>query len=258
MAAVVVLSLMENMRSFSLKNKIILVTGASSGIGRQTAVSVSQAGGKVVLTGRNRDNLKTTLGQMENEEHFLIPADLTDEKKLNSLADEVPGLDGVVHCAGIIKPFPVKFISEKQIDEVIKINFTAPVVLMSRLFKRKKINKKASIVFISSVSSQFPYVGGAVYTSSKAALNSYCKGIALEFAYMGIRSNCILPAMVKTPMFDQFDKEDMEKHRKQYLLGFGEPEDVANAVVFFLSDASKWITGTELILDGGLLINDKR
>jgi NAD(P)-dependent dehydrogenase (short-subunit alcohol dehydrogenase family) len=244
------------MNPFSLENKTILVTGASSGIGAQTAISASKLGATVILSARNKTKLEETLSKLEGGNHQIITADLTKQEEVKQLLDNLGNIDGVVHSSGIVRPFPVKFIDEKHIQEMFEINYNAPVLLMSKLFKAKKINKSASVVFMSSISSHFSHKGGALYSSSKAAINSYSKTIALEFSQQKIRSNVISAAMVKTAIFNEAEgvisKEMMDEHGKDYPLGFGDPEDVANAIIFLLSDASKWITGTEIIMDGGL------
>jgi len=244
------------MNPFSLENKTILVTGASSGIGAQTAISVSELGATIILSARNKTKLEETLSSLNGKNHQIIAADLTKEDEVQLLVDMVENIDGVVHSSGIVRPFPIKFIDKKHVQEIFEINYNAPVLLMSKLFKAKKINKAASIVFMSSISSHFSHKGGALYSSSKAAINSYSKTLALEFSQQRIRSNVITAAMVKTAIFNEAEgvisKEMMDKHGKDYPLGFGEPEDVANAIAFLLSDASKWITGIELVMDGGL------
>ena len=244
------------MKNFRLDNKTILVTGASSGIGAQTAITISQAGGTVILSARNEERLQKIFDQLKGSGHRIIPADLTDENQIETLVNSVPNLNGLVLSSGMVRPFPVKFIGEKQVDEMFNLNYKAPVVLTSKLFKTKKINPSASLVFMSSISSHFAHKGGALYSGSKAAVNSYSKTIAIEYGTKKIRSNVISAAMVKTPIFDEAEKavskEMMDKHGTNYPLGFGEPEDIANAIVFLLSDAAKWITGTELVMDGGL------
>jgi NAD(P)-dependent dehydrogenase (short-subunit alcohol dehydrogenase family) len=244
------------MSPFELNGKTILVTGASSGIGRETAICIAKMGGTLILSGRNKERLSETMAALAGSGHAIIPADLLEEEQIDRLVDEVAQLDGIVHSAGIVRPFPIKFIGKRQIDELYNINYTAPVLLNSKLFKRKKINDEASIVFMSSISSQFPHKGGALYSGAKSALNAYCKVIALEYAAKKIRANYISAAMVKTPLFDEAEKaiskEMMDAHGSHYPLGFGEPEDVAHAVVFLLSSASRWITGTGIVMDGGL------
>ena len=138
---------------FSLKNRKILITGASSGVGRQTAISVSQAGGTVIITGRDQKRLDETFRLLEDDKHIKVTADLTDESDIDNLIGMVEDLNGLVHCAGIIKPFPVKFIDKTQIDEIIRINYDAPMIITGKLFRAKKFKKGASIVFISSLAS---------------------------------------------------------------------------------------------------------
>lgn len=237
-----------------LKGKKILITGATSGIGEGLAHSLSQFGCELYLTGRNEKKLAELEDLFENV--TCIKADICETGDIEKLVNSIDELDGVVNSAGIVRPFPIKFINQKQIDKLFDINYNGPVSLISLLFKQKKINKGASLVFMSSISSRFPHKGGALYSGSKAAINSYSKTLALEYADKKIRSNVILAAMVKTPLFDEAEqavsKEMMDKHGELYPLGFGEVEDISKACVFLLSNASKWITGTELVMDGGL------
>ena len=244
------------MNPFTLKNKTILITGASSGIGAQTAITISQMGATVILSGRNLERLEETLEKLVIGKHKIVVADLREESQIESLVSQMDSLDGLVLSSGVVRPFPIKFIGEKQIDSLFGINYNGPVVLTSKLFRAKKINDGASIVFMSSISSKFPHKGGALYSGTKAALKAYSKTIALEYSKRNIRSNVISAAMVKTPLFDEAEKaitkEMMDKHGEAYPLGFGEPLDIANAMVFLLSAASRWITGTEIVMDGGL------
>lgn len=248
------------MNPFQLNNKTILITGASSGIGKQAAIKISEMGANVIITGRDKTRLNETSQLLKGKNKLQFSADLLIQDELKILVEQLPPLDGVFHCAGIVKPFPIKFISSEVLDEVFKINFNAQVLLMAQLTRLKKINKNASIVFSSSIASAHPYKGGALYSSSKAAIETYSKVIGLEFSNLGIRSNCIASAMVKTPMFDaaehQGTKERMDEHIKKYPLGVGLPSDVANAAIFLLSDASRWMTGQTITLDGGFLLGD--
>jgi NAD(P)-dependent dehydrogenase (short-subunit alcohol dehydrogenase family) len=249
------------MTPFHLHNKTILVTGASSGIGKQVAISIAQMGATVILTGRNKERLNTTLSLLDKGNHKIISADLLNIKEREFLIEEIPQLDGIVNSAGVVKPFPIKFISQEKIDETLNINYEIPLLLMSGITKNKKLNKNASVVFLSSISGQHPHKGGVLYASSKAAIEALSKVFALENYHLGIRSNCISPAMVKTEMYAEAEKgmskESMDEHVNQYPLGVGSPEDVANTVVFLLSEASKWVTGINITLDGGFLLEAK-
>ncbi|HMZ34843.1 MAG TPA: SDR family oxidoreductase [Chitinophagaceae bacterium] len=246
-------------KQFSLDNKTILITGASGDLGAQTAITLSEAGANVVITGRNELKLKEISNKLNNKACEILLADLTNEESINELAKQCPKVDGVVHAAGVVELFPTKFINKKKIDFTFNINFVAPVLLMTALFRNKKINNRASIVFISSLASEHPYASGAMYSASKAAIEAYSKTIAAEHANIFLRSNSIAPAIIKTKLFDKTEdfvksiRTDKDNHEKDYLFGYGEPSDVSNLVLFLLSEASKWITGETIPLDGGYL-----
>jgi NAD(P)-dependent dehydrogenase (short-subunit alcohol dehydrogenase family) len=245
---------------FHLDGKTILITGASSGIGRRAAIDCAAFGATIVLTGRDTGRLEETLSNLTGSGHFVMPCDLLDEKAIGTFAKSIPALDGVVHCAGVVKPFPIAFLTAQKLDEIIRTNFYAPTLLTAALFKAKKINDAASLVFLSSISGQFPGKGNVMYAASKAALEAFAKTVAAEYISRKIRSNCISPAMVKTPMYDYSSEglfeEAMNEHVSKYPLGVGYPEDVANAIIFFLSPASRWVTGTNLYMDGGFLLSN--
>ena len=242
---------------FSLLGKRILVTGASSGIGRATAIEWSKMGANVILTARNEERLNETLQQMDNIQlHQIIVADLSNMDDIKTLVDSIGNpLDGIVLCAGftIVKPF--RFVSENNIDSIINVNFKASAILLQMLLKRKGINKKASIVFISSVSGVWvSTMGNTLYSASKGAVNGLIKGLALEMATKAIRVNSVNPGMVNTPFFkdDVISKEELQEDIKRYPLGrYGNPKEIAYAVIYLLSDASAWVTGTNLLIDGG-------
>lgn len=248
------------MTQFHLYNKTILVTGASSGIGKQIAISASEMGGSIIVTGRDKNRLNETFNQLKKGNHQQFIADLLITEDLNKLVEDLPELDGIVHCAGIVKPFPIKFISLDKIKETFDVNYNIQLLLMAQISRKKKLKKDASIVFSSSISAAHPHKGGALYSGSKAALEAFSKVIVLEFSSLKVRSNCIASAMVKTPMYEyaqqQGSKEQMDEHVNKYPLGVGLPEDVANAAIFLLSDASRWITGQTITLDGGFLLGD--
>jgi NAD(P)-dependent dehydrogenase (short-subunit alcohol dehydrogenase family) len=242
-----------------LNGKHILVTGASSGIGRQIAIDVSKLGAHVTITGRNSAELKNTFTQLSGKNHTVIECDLTKADEIKKLSTQLKELDGIAHCAGIVKPVPTKFINEQQIDEVFSINFKSVVLLNAQLLQQKKINNNASIVLISTISTIHPYFGGAIYIASKAALEGYGKTLALELVSKKIRVNVLQPALVKTAIYQStidtaFSDDEMKKYEQNYPLGIGETSDIANATCYLLSEKSKWITGTFIPMDGGLTL----
>jgi NAD(P)-dependent dehydrogenase (short-subunit alcohol dehydrogenase family) len=245
----------------SLKGKNILITGASSGIGEATAILCDSLGANIILSGRNKEKLNAVGKKLKNKT-LILSADLTDPKEINSLANDCPEIDGLANCAGIVKPYPVKFIRQKDISEVMGANFSSAVLVCSELSSAKKFRERASVVFISSVSSMHPYMGSALYSSSKAAIEAFARSFAIENANKKMRANVVSPALVKTNIFaetvEATSEEHMKQHEEQYPLGFGEPIDVANCIAFLLSDASKWITGTTIKMDGGLLLSSKK
>lgn len=245
----------------SLSHKTILVTGASSGIGRASAILCDSLGASVILTGRNEPALNETASHLKNTTKTIV-ADLTDQHQREALLKACGNIDGLVNCAGIVKPLPVKYIQSKHITELFDANFNSTVLLCSELSNAKKLNNNASVVFLSSISSMHPYIGGALYSASKAALEAFCRSFAIEHAGKKIRANIIAPALVKTKIFNETElatsEEEMKNYEAQYPLGFGEPEDIANCIAFLLSDKSRWITGTTIKMDGGLLLSSKK
>jgi NAD(P)-dependent dehydrogenase (short-subunit alcohol dehydrogenase family) len=244
------------MTAFDLTGKNILITGASSGLGRQCAITASNHGATVFITGRNQERLLETYDRLSGSGHHWLLADLTLDMDIATLIRQLPQLNGVVYSTGISDLTPARFIKAEDISKTFDISFNASVLLTSQLLAKKKLEKNAcSLVFISTISTRYPFVGGAMYISAKAALESYAKVLALELAPKGIRSNSISPAFVRTPMLDdtaeKYSNEAVRKIEEQQLLGLGEPEDVANTVVFFLSDAARWITASNLIVGGG-------
>ncbi len=239
---------------FSLSNKRILVTGASSGIGRGIAIACSKMGASVYLTARNSSRLNATLSELEGTDNHCILADLTDKDSLCDLVSSLPILDGIVHCAGVGSRVLCKLISYEDITSVFQPNFFSPVLLQSLLLQQKKVNKHASIVFLASIAADSPSVGNAIYSASKGALISYSKVLAKELAPREIRVNCILPAMVWTDLILQggVDVEMLKEDEKKYpLKRYGKPEDIANLAVYLLSDASSWMTDSCIKITGG-------
>jgi len=243
------------MDDFSLQGKTILITGASSGIGHEAAKRLSRHGAALFITGRDETRLQETFSQLDGTGHRMMVADLTDENALNELVKALPELHGIVHCAGIVGPLPVKHINRDDIHRMFGINFMVPVDLTGKIIRKKKLLDRASILFMSTIATRNPYFGGALYSASKAALEAYSKTLALEMVNRQIRSNCLMAGLVDTPMIvspseDNMQAEAMERYLKRYPLGIGEPADVAGAILFFMSDASKWISGTTLIMGG--------
>ena len=241
---------------FSLNNKYILITGASSGIGRATAIECSKAGAKVILLGRNIDRLNETLSQCNGEGHSIIQCDLSDLDSLSEKLNNIPELDGVVHNAGVNTKYLVKNLSKEKIDGIFHTNYYAPV-LMTQLFLKKKILKKnASLVFISSISASLGAISNSVYASSKGAMNSFVRSLALEIAPRGMRANVIQPGMIETPILNAYAmSEELETFKNSSPLGHpGEPTDIANGCVYLLSDASKFVTGSVFTIDGGITL----
>jgi len=240
---------------FSLENKTILVTGASSGIGKAIAIECSKMGAQVVITGRNEQRLQETYGQLEGAQPAYIVADLTKKEDIETLANQIDGLNGLINCAGLTIPKPFKFLQEEDIQEVMTVNFNAPLLLTQLLVKKKKLQKASSIIFISSISgTKVSYIGNSIYSASKGAINGISKGLALELASQQIRVNTVIPGMVETNIVSggEVTQEQMEADKQKYpLKRYGKPEEVAYAVVYLLSDASSWVTGSNLLIDGG-------
>lgn len=242
---------------FSLTGKRILVTGASSGIGRAIAIECSKMGAVVYLTARNRERLEETQKQMAHPNlHTVLLADLALREERNNMSVELTEpLDGIIQCAGCTISKPFGFISEDNLSNIMKVNFEAPVMLTQLLLKKKKIAKGASIVFVSSISGVYvSYIANSIYSASKGAVNGIAKALALELAGKDIRVNTITPGMIETNILSEgvISDEQLANDAKRYpLKRYGKPEEVAYAAVYLLSDASKWVTGSNLLIDGG-------
>lgn len=240
---------------FSLEGKTILVTGASSGIGKAIAIECSKLGAQLFILGRNENRLKETFNELSGEGHEYIVTDLSLSSSFKEFCSIIPCLDGIVHCAGLTKILPFQFVTKEDLDEVMNVNFYAPAELSRLLLKNKKINKEGSVVFISSVSGVYcSAVASSIYSASKGAVNGLVKGMALDLAPKGIRVNCVNPGMVDTNILTESDitKEQLKEDMKRYpLKRYGKPEEIAYAVIYLLSDASKWVTGSNLLIDGG-------
>ena len=242
---------------FTLKGKTILVTGASSGIGQATAIECAQMGAEVVITGRDTKRLQAT-ADLVGTPKALIAADLTNQEDVERLVASLPPLDGAVLCAGNSTTLPLQFGSREKFDEMFNVNFFAPVELLRLMYKKKVLQKGASVVLIASIGGTHSFMpGNGVYGASKAALNSLMKYAAREYASRKIRVNSICPGMVDTPLIHRgtITEEQLAEDAKRYPLGrYGKPDDIANGVVYLLSDASSWLTGHDLVIDGGFSI----
>jgi NAD(P)-dependent dehydrogenase (short-subunit alcohol dehydrogenase family) len=246
-------SVMKN--PFSLEGKRVLVTGASSGIGRAVAIECSEAGAEVIITGRNKERLADTLSKMSGKKHPMIIADLTNEADIDKIAMEIDRVDGIVLCAGITHPLPFSFSTRTSVDEIMNINFNSQTILTARLVNERKINKGGSIVFISSVSGVFcSSVGNSIYSASKGAINGLVKGMALDLAPRSIRVNSVNPGLVETEIYSsgEITKDQLKADIDRYpLRRHGKPDEIAWAVIYLLSDATTWVTGSALLIDGG-------
>lgn len=239
---------------FSLKGKYVLITGASSGIGACCAKEISKEGGICIVTGRNPERVQKTYQALEGEGHAIITADLTNEEDLKGLTEKLPKLDGVVLCAGVNQTVPIGFLTRKKIDNIFNVNFFSQVELLRFLIKKKLFNEVASVVAISSIGGTLSFsAGAAAYGASKASLLSWMKTAAKELAPK-IRVNCICPGQVNTPMNATGDisEEQYERYKASIpMKRFGEPEEIAYGALYLLSDASRWVTGSCLTIDGG-------
>ncbi|MDR2942399.1 MAG: SDR family oxidoreductase [Treponema sp.] len=243
---------------FSLTGKIILVTGASSGIGRAIAVECSKMGASVIIIGRNEERLNRTFELLEGCDHKKIICDLSSEESINELVAQLSILNGIVHVAGIVKTLPFQFVSSKEINNIFSVNFLAPVLLSQTIIKKKKISKDSSIVFISSIDGPVTvHAGNSMYAASKGAITAIAKNMAVDLASKKIRVNCILPGMIETPLIHtgNITQEQLDIDMKLYpLKRYGKPEEIAYAVIYLLSEASSWVTGSNLVIDGGFTL----
>lgn len=244
---------------FSISGKTILITGAGGGIGRATAVECAKMGANVILTDINGSALEETLSLLESQEgqsHQLFVADLTNESQQEELVASIPVLDGLVSNAGISKVLPIQFLNTQDMDKIMNINAYAPMYLTQKLYKKKKIKKGGSIVFTVTISGVcMVSMGGVMYAVSKNALDAFMRNAALEFAARNIRVNSVNPSRVNTPLIKantSYSQEDLEKDMQTYpLRRYAEPEEIAHAIIYLLSDASAYVTGHALVIDGG-------
>lgn len=241
---------------FSLKGKTILITGASSGIGRACAIEASRLGSNVIACGRNKERLEQTMELLEGDNNAAFEGDLLNQETIERLVCEVPEIDGIVMSAGKGLTMPFLFCTREMYDDIFNLNFFSPIELLRLLSKKRKINKGGSVVMIVSIAGIGRHsVGNSVYGSAKAALQSMVRYTALELAPQKIRVNGICPGMVQTPLiqYGTLTEEQLKQDMATYpLKRYGEPEDIAHGVAYLLSDASSWVTGTSLVIDGGI------
>lgn len=243
---------------FSIQGRTILVTGAASGMGKATASLCARMGAIVIAADFNADGLQTTLSELEGEGHLAYTINLADENSWERMLNEMPSITGFAGCAGIANMNPFPFISQAEMDKVFYVNFFGPVMLVNKLLKTKKLEKGSSVVFVSSVDGpKVVHAGNSVYSAAKNALVGMARNMAIDLAGKKIRVNCVLPGTTDTPLIRTANvTEDMlAETAKQFpLKRFGTPDDMANAIVYLLSDGSSFVTGTELVVDGGYSI----
>lgn len=241
---------------FSLEGKTILVTGASSGIGQETAISCSKMGASVIITARNQERLQETFDKLEGDNNKQFIADLTNQEELEILVNQVGKIDGLVLCAGRSRSLPVLFSTREKFDEIYDVNFFSPVETLRLLAKKKCLQPNSAVVILVSIGGTGRWTpGNAIYGSSKAALKSMVQYFAVELAPKKIRVNGICPGMVETPLIHHgtLTQEQLDEDRDKYpLKRYGQPIDIANGAIYLLSEASSWLTGQSIVIDGGL------
>ena len=243
---------------YSLEGKTILVTGASSGIGKATAIECSKLGARVVITGRDEARLQQTLSSLEGEGHVVNTADLGEDDGIRFLVERVPVLNGIVHAAGISDTVLFQFLKKERLENIFNINFFAPVVLSQLLLKKKLLQKGGSIVFLSSIDGPVTaHIGNSMYSATKGALSAMMQNMSIELASKGIRVNAVLPGMTETPLIhnDDITQEQLNKDMELYpLKRYADPREIAWAIIYLLSDASTFTIGASLVVDGGFTI----
>lgn len=244
------------MNPFSLNNKMILITGASSGIGKSIAEECARMGAKLIITGRNEVRLQETMANLEGTGHVSVVTDLSEQKGIKDLLSSIPKLDGLVLAAGIVEACPVLFATKEKIESIYTTNLFSPIEILRTIVKKKLFNRGFSIVAIDSIAGTSDFCpANGIYGSGKAALSSFMKYVAVETASKGIRVNTISPGMIYTPIHlgGAIDEDKLkETIDKVPLKCWGRPQDIAYGAVYLLSDASLYITGSDIRIDGGL------
>lgn len=245
---------------YSLEGKTVLITGGAGGIGSEVARACARLGARIVLTDIREDALKgvlTTLPQVDFGNHLAITADLTNTEELRSLVDKLPEINGFVCNAGIMKLVLTQFITDEELTRIQRINLNAPILLTKSLLKKKKIKKGGSIVFTASAAGVYRVsIGNGIYATTKCGIDAFMRTVALEYGPKGIRCNSVNPGMVETALIGGFSEEQKEKEMQNYpLRRFAKPEDIALGIVYLLSDAASFVTGTALKIDGGMTLS---
>ena len=224
-------------------------------MGKATALTCSQMGAKVIAADYNANGLQATMQELSGNENCSFVINLADESSWQAMLIEMPMVDGIANCAGIANMNPFPFVSNDEINRVFSINFTGPVMLVNALLKKKKLNKGGSVVFVSSVDGpKVVHAGNSVYSASKNALVGMARNMAVDLAGKKIRVNCVLPGTTDTPLIrtDNVTEEMLNEAKKAFpLKRLGTPNDMANAIIYLLSDGSSFVTGTEIVVDGG-------
>ena len=236
---------------FHLRGKRVLVTGASSGIGRAIAIECAHAGATVIATARDAERLAQTRAGMGEGAHLVVPADLADPAQMTALVEQAGAIDGVVHSAGIQGLTPMRMMRKSFLDQVIDTNFMAPAMLTQKLLAAKSLRNGASIVFLSSIAAHTGTVGVGAYSASKGAIEGLLRVLALEVAPRAMRVNALAPGLIDTPLVNG-DRAFLEEKGRAYPLGLGQPEDVAYAAVYLLADICRRVSGVSLHIDGGI------
>lgn len=249
---------MTEYNPFSLEGKTVLITGGSSGIGKATAIECSKLGAKVIIVARNEEKLKQTIALLNGEGHQYLVCDLNDISAVEKMVAELPILDGVVNNAGFTRLAPVPFVQEDLLKEILQTNTVAPIMITKLMLKKKKVKRGTSFVFTNSVAGLGKVtLGNTMYASSKGAITAFVQGAAKELASKGIRLNAVCPGMVETEImqFGTVTEEQLEQDRQAYpLKRYGKPEEIAWAIIYLLSEAASWVTGTSLTIDGGFCV----
>lgn len=245
---------------YSLEGKTVLITGGAGGIGSEVGRVCSNLGARIILTDIREDALQTALSSLtkvDAGEHLAVKADLTNSEELNSLVEQIPEIDGFVCNAGVMKLVLTQFITEEELFRIQKINLNAPILLTKALLKKKKIKKGGSIVFTASAAGVYRVsMGNAIYATTKCGIDAFMRTVALEMGPKGIRCNSVNPGMVETALIGGFTEEQKEKEKLNYpLRRFAQPIDISLAIAYLLSDASSFVTGTALKIDGGMTLS---